>query len=236
MEPSEDVATRYTGALQTQSRAPIGTNEITNTNGHYTRNDDQRRFSVADSLDQNSISGGRSIDEDEEAYLLRISKQNSRQSSLTLDRSEGSDLRQDSGIVQPYLTPLSCQPYKFTQAGYYLKQTSETVKSSSIKLLISLPIGFPQHGQPNLTKEILSTLKTSLDGIINAETGLNSKNILVVIYVEFGWLETTIDLLTRLGALPSGHHQSKVDEKSVHAYMFEVNVFLHLVPDRSTIL
>lgn len=62
----------------------------------------------------------------------------------------------------------------------------------------------------------------SLDGIMGEETGLNAKNVLVVIYVEFGWLETTIDLLVKFGALPKGERAQTVDGRVVYAHMFEV--------------
>lgn len=199
-----------------------GTNGATPNGLSLGNSDEQRRFSTAESLDQGSISGGRSTYEDEGGFLIRMEK--SRQSSIALDRSEHSQGNSSEGVIPPSYTPLICHPHKFSSFNYRLKHSSETVKSSPVKLMIFLPIGFPQHGHPNLTKEILSSLKLSLDGLLGEDTGLTSKNVLVVIQVEFGWLETTVELLKKFGALSRDRDElaGKVDGVPVVAQMFEV--------------
>lgn len=93
--------------------------------------------------------------------------------------------------------------------------------------MIHLPIGFPQHGHPNLTKEVLSSLKLSLDGLLEKgekSLDLGWRDVLVVVYVEFGWLETTVELLKRFGAVSRERDSlsAKSEGVSVVAQMFEV--------------
>lgn len=203
-----------------------GTNGITITNN----DDDLRRFSTTNSIDGNSLSGQRSFNEDEEAYLLRISAQNSRQPSLALDRSSSTiPSTSADGTVPPLYTPITCHHHKFASSSTHLKQSSDTVKSSPIKLMIHLPIGFPQHGHPNLTKEVLSSLKMSLDGLLEKgekSLGLEWKDVLVVVYVEFGWLETTVELLKKFGAISKNREtlSPKSEGVCVVAQMFEVSL------------
>jgi len=95
--------------------------------------------------------------------------------------------------------------------------------------MIQFPIGFPQAGHPNLTKEVLSSLKMSLDGVLEKgekSLGLEWKDVLVVVYVEFGWLETTVELLKKFGAIAKDRERLSVrsDGFNVVAQMFEVRL------------